>query len=92
MFSFISIAFQNNGPVLFTRRNCFPLSVATDDKDWHWPKLEKDGQTFSSFNAMLAKTTKKIILSLVWDLLKNATEGFNWLLGWWYSASQMINS
>ena len=37
-------------------------SVATNAKDWHGLTLEKVGWTFSSFNAMPANITKKIIL------------------------------
>ena len=38
------------------------LSVALEGKNVHGLKLEKVGPTFSSFNAITAKMTSKIIL------------------------------
>ena len=40
--------------------NCFLSSIATDGKDGLGLKLEKVGPTFSSFNAVAAKLTKKL--------------------------------
>ena len=59
--------FKNNGPVLlfktiFRHRNCFLSPGATDGKDGYGLKVEKVGLTFSTFNAMPAKLTKKIIM------------------------------
>jgi len=39
---------------------CFLSSVAKDGKDGHGLKLENNGSTFSSLNAMPAKTTEKL--------------------------------
>ena len=71
----MSIEFQNNGPVLLLKTisrhwNCFLLSVATDGKDGHGLKLENwkaVWPTFSSFNAMPAKSTKKLLWFLPSD-------------------------
>ena len=40
--------------------NCFLPSIATDGKDGLGLKLKKVGPTFSSFNAVAAKLTKKL--------------------------------
>ena len=63
--------FKNNDPVLlfntiFRHWSCLLSSVVTDGKDGHGLTLEQVGPTFSSFNAMRTKITKKICKG--WEL------------------------
>ena len=44
---------------------CFLSSVAKDGKDERGLKLENNGPTFSSFNALPAKNTEKLLLLIL---------------------------
>ena len=50
---------------IFRHLNCFVWAVVTDGKDWHGLNLEKLEPTFSSFNALPAKLTKKLLLLIL---------------------------
>ena len=44
---------------------CFLSSVAKDGKDGQGLKLENNGPTFSSFNAMPTKATERLLLIIL---------------------------
>ena len=80
LFLFSSIIF-----IFFRHWNYFLSFAATDGKNGNGLKLEKVGLAFSSFNAMPAETTQKILwlvislLKFVWYLLAFLQEHF-WIL------------
>ena len=52
---------------IYRHLNCSLSSVAMNGKDGHGLKLEKIAPTFSGFNAIPAKLSKKLILLLLSD-------------------------
>ena len=50
---------------VFGHSKCFLSSVAKDGKDGQGLKLENNAPTFSSFNAMPAKNTEKLLLIIL---------------------------
>ena len=65
---------KTNGPAL--------LSVAIDDKDGHGLTLKKVAPTFTSFNAMPAKSQKNIIMvsAFCWNLLSSSPQLYRSIL------------
>ena len=55
--------------IIYRHWNCFLSSGTTDGKDGLGLKLEIVGPTFSSFNVIPAKTTKKVLTHSLLDIL-----------------------
>ena len=63
---------------VFGHSMCFLSSVANDGKDGKGLKLENNGLTFSSLNAMPAKNTEKLLLIILSYVFITLQEHFSY--------------
>ena len=68
--------------IIYRQWNCFLSSHTTDGKDGLGLKLEIAGPTFSSFNAMPAKTNKKVLTHLLLEILPKTRFEASWVVFW----------
>ena len=68
--------------ITYRQWNCFLSSDTTDGKDGLGLKLEIAGPTFSSFNAMPAKTNKKALTHSLLEILPKTCFEASWVVFW----------